>query len=213
MKPFAKWTIEEVEETFHIELQKNHKLLKDWIEASGILPSQEETELAKLQEKLLDHVWDWNEEELKVYFIIPLVSLVDFEHPYYKPFLDRELSMDYKEEKITGKVDFLIAGGKRSPKRPFFFIHEYKKEHDSSNDPLGQLMIAMIAAQQLNNDKQCIYGVYIMGRYWHFVILDENEYEVHTGLNAADQEIKTIFYTLKNTKKRIEERIRLQIES
>jgi hypothetical protein len=205
MKSFSKWTIEEVEETFHLILQKHHEQLNAWM-TPQISPSEtEKQQLMQLSEKLLDHVWDWNEEELKVYVIIPLLNLVNFEQENAQPFLSRELSMTYQDEKITSIVDFVVANGKRSPKRPFFFIHEYKKEHDSSDDPLGQLMIAMVTAFKLNNDGHPIYGAYIMGRYWHFVVLDENSYAVHTGLNATNEDRITIWNVLKNTTQIIKE--------
>jgi hypothetical protein len=205
MKSFSKWTIEDVEETFQLVLQKDHEQLTAWIIPHQDTSREEEQQLIQLRDKLLDHVWDWNEEELKVYFIIPLLNLVNFEQEYYKPFLDRELSMTFHDETISGRVDFLVASGKRSPKRPFFFIHEYKKERDSSDDPLGQLLIAMVTAQHLNNDGHPVYGTYIMGRYWHFVILAGSSYAVHTGLNATAQEITVILSVLKNTKEIIEQ--------
>nr|VFJ67945.1 MAG: hypothetical protein BECKDK2373C_GA0170839_11736 [Candidatus Kentron sp. DK] len=152
-----------------------------------------------------EHVWDWNEEELKVYFIVPLLNVVDFEQGRYKPFLSRELSLVYGEEKVSGYVDFMVAAGGRSPKKPYFFIHEYKKEYDSSNDPLGQLMIAMVVAYKCNDDGHPVHGAYVMGRYWHFTVLEGNTYSVHTGFNAADREIDDIFGTLKNTKNIIEQ--------
>jgi hypothetical protein len=204
MKSFSKWTIEDVEETFNLVLDKHLEELKVWMKPAMLL-SEEELELKPLCEKLVDHVWDWNEEELKVYFIIPLLNLVNFEQERYKPFLDRELSMTYNDEKIAGRVDFVVAYGKRSPKQPFFFLHEYKKEHDSSDDPLGQLMIAMVTAQHLNNDEHPVYGVYVMGRYWHFVVLDGQNYAIHTGLNATNKEIRVILNVLKNTKEIIEQ--------
>jgi hypothetical protein len=40
-----------------------------------------------------------------------------------------------------------------------------------------------------------------MGRYWHFVVLHEQTYAVHTGLNAADEELLHIFGVLRNSKK------------
>ena len=165
----------------------------------------EKQQLQLLQEKLLDNVWDWNEEELKVYFIIPLLELIRFEETDCKPFLSRELTMNVEGDTVSGIVDFMVAFGRRSPKRPYFFIHEYKKEHDSSNDPLGQLMIEMVTAQHLNADNHPVYGAYVMGRYWHFVVLHEQSYAVHTGLNAADEEILHIFGVLQNSKKIIGE--------
>ena len=199
MKPFSKWSIEEVEETFHIVLQKQDEHLQQWMEPYPSPTDDKRSALQTLQEKLLDNVWDWNEEELKVYFIVPLLELIHFDHEQYKSFLSRELSMPVQDDTVAGIVDFMVASGRRSPKCPYFFIHEYKKEHDSSNDPLGQLMIEMVTAQTLNNDNHPVYGAYVMGRYWHFVVLHGDSYAVHTGLNAADEELLHIFGVLKNT--------------
>jgi hypothetical protein len=54
-------------------------------------------------------------------------------------------------------------------------------------------------------DNHSGYGAYVMGRYWHFVILHEQTYAVHTGLNVADKELCHIFGVLKNTKQIIGE--------
>ena len=80
-------------------------------------------------------------------------------------------------------LNVITATGKRVPKHPYFFIHEYKKELESSSDPLGQLMIAMVAAQHLNQDGNPLYGAYVVGRSWNFVILDGKEYKA--GLTQA----------------------------
>lgn len=201
MKPFSKWTIEAVEEQFNLTCSQEHPGMTEWL----TLPPAPEADkqrlsLPALQQKLLNHVYDWNEQELIVYFIAPLLHLVDFEQEHYHPFFQREISVKYHNEILSGVVDCVIAQGKRSPKRPFFFLQEYKKEHDSSNDPLGQLMIAMVAAQQLNQQQHPVYGAYVIGRYWHFVLLDGLEYAVHTGFNASKEEIQAIFGVLKNTK-------------
>lgn len=66
-------------------------------------------------------------------------------------------------------------------------------------------MIAMVTAQHLNNDGHPVYSTYIMGRYWHFVILTGSSYTVYSGLNATAQEITLILNVLKNTKEIIEQ--------
>jgi hypothetical protein len=205
VKSFSKWTIEEVEETFHVVQQRKDDQLELWMTPVSAPSDTEKQQLQLLQEKLLDNVWNWNEEELKVYFIIPLLELIRFEETDCKPFLSRELTMTVEDDTVSGIVDFMVASGRRSPKRPYFFIHEYKKEHDSSNDPLGQLMIEMVAAQHLNADNHPVYGAYVMGRYWHFVVLNERSYAVHTGFNAADEGLLDIFGVLQNSKKIIRE--------
>ncbi|MDM8549778.1 hypothetical protein QUF72_06865 [Desulfobacterales bacterium HSG2] len=66
-------------------------------------------------------------------------------------------------------------------------------------------MIAMIAAQKLNNDGNPLYGAYVMGRYWHFVVLDGLEYALSLGHNAVKKdELGEIFTILKETKRIIE---------
>lgn len=212
MKPFSKWTIEEVEEQFSlVACRNNSQRLTEWLTIrSSPFQEAEVRGLDLLQKKLYHHLYDWNEQELIVYFIAPLVAMVNFEQGNYQAFFQREISVTYNNEVLSGRVDIVVATGKHSPKSPFFFLHVDKKEKDSANDPLGQLLIAMFAAQQLNHDQQPVYGAYVMGRYWHFVVLDQLEYAVHAGFNASKKEIKEIFGVLKKTKAIVAERSIIQ---
>ena len=207
MKSFSQWTIEEVEEQFELCQLRDSPLLADWMADRSPLSPVIQSQLEHLQQKLLQRVYDWNEQELLVYFIGPLLTLVDFEHELFHPFMERELSVILDGERLSGVVDFLVAQGHRSPKQPYFFLHEYKREQDSSNDPLGQLMIAMVTAQLLNNDDQPLYGAYVIGRYWHFVLLTGKTYAVHVGLNALKPELTQIWAILTHTKTLIEQRL------
>jgi len=50
-----------------------------------------------------------------------------------------------------------------------FCLHEHKPEEGMSNDPYGQLLIVMIAAQQVNLKIGLdipVYGLYNLGRYF-----------------------------------------------
>ncbi len=79
-------------------------------------------------------------------------------------------------------------------------VQDSQKEQEPPNDPLGQLMIAMIAAQLINNDKNPVYGAYVIGRHWYFVVLEGLNYAVSVGHNAAKYEdLKSILGILKNT--------------
>lgn len=204
MKSFSDWTIEEVENEFGIRPTSKSQLLDEWL---GINPSPSEVEqqvLTNLQRRLAEGSYAWNEQELIAKFIAPLLSLVDFQQEKYCDFLNRELSVPYKNDTLKGDVDFVVAQGRHSPQRLFFFLHEYKKEN-SQKDPLGQLMIAMVAAQLLNQDEQPLYGAYIIGRYWHFVVLEGKSYTVHIGFNGAGDEIQSIFAALQNMRSIIEQ--------
>ena len=207
MKSFSKWTIEEVEDTFQCILKKKNSLMDNWLNVNRNVSQEEESLLNKLCIKLQERVWDWNEEELKAKFIIPLLCEVDFDSENYQSFFERTIVVDFNNETLSGNIDFLVSQGKRSPKRPFFLINEYKKEHESSNDPLGQLLSAMIAVQKLNDDDKPVYGIYVMGRLWSFVVLHKNEYSVSLAFDATKKEIFDIFCILKNTKNIIEKMI------
>lgn len=201
MKPFSHWTKEEVEIEFNLHKDSNNKALQSWLTDLPTVSVEEQERLKQLSKKLLNYVHDWNEAELKIYFLAFLLDFIDFYQESYRPFLERDLSVEYEEGKrLWGKTDFLVAAGTQSPKEPFFFIHEYKKQLDTSNDPLGQLLAAMVAAQKLNSYSHPIYGAYIIGRHWYFVIVDEARYAESLAYDATKEEIAEIVSILRHTK-------------
>lgn len=201
MKSFSKWTFEEVENEFQITRVLNHTEMEKWITFHDVPSEAELAELELMRVELELSVFGWNEQELIVNFIGPLVRMVNFNQKQYHAFLGRELSVKSEKGELKGWVDFVVAAGIHSPRKPYFLIHEYKQEQDSSNDPLGQLLITMVAAQIANGDNQILYGAYVRGRMWHFVLLDDKQYAVHSGFNATQDEIVEIFGVLQNTKK------------
>ena len=209
MKSFSNWTIVEVEKEFQVKQQYDYRLLNAWLDPgdktlADTIQSPIDS-LNALQMRLVKHVYDWNEQELKIQFIGPLLNLVDFDQAHYQPFFERVISVPYKNEKLSGDVDFLVANGLRVPEQPYFFIHEHKKDADSSGDPLGQVMIAMIAAQILNEADYPIYGAYVVGRFWNFVVLNGQEYAVSLAYDATKDEIKAIYAILTKVKEIISE--------
>lgn len=50
---------------------------------------------------------------------------------------------------------------------------------------VGQLLIAMVAAQYLNEDNLPIYGIYVNGRNWFLVVLDGQNYAVSNPFMAT----------------------------
>lgn len=206
MKPFSQWTKEEVEDEFHLSRTRKSTVLQDWLTNIQEVSSDDAQRLGELSQRLLERVYDWNEEELKVYFIAFLLDFVEFHQAHYRPFLERELSVVYTEGKrLSGVVDFLVASGTQSPKDPFFFLHEYKKQLYTSNDPLGQLLAEMVAAQILNSHKHPIYGAYIMGRHWYFVVLDGQVYAESLAYDATKEDVITIVSILRHAKDLIDQ--------
>lgn len=145
-------------------------------------------QLRHLQQLLYRKADAWNEDELKFFFISPFLALVDYQSSYYNAFTQRPMEVVYDNNtKITaGRVKFMLARGIQIPQLPYFFLHEYKPEKRRENDPLGQLLIAMVAAQYQNADGLPIYGVYVISRFWYFVILDKQQYAVSQSYDAAN---------------------------
>ena len=200
MKPFSQWTKQDVEEEFYLTCARESSTLQSWLNGIQDVSQDESARLRQLSEKLRLHVHDWNEEELKVYFIAFILDFVNFYQPSYRPFLERELSVNYAEgKKLWGVVDFLVASGTQFPKEPIFFLHEYKKQIDSSNDPLGQLLAEMVAAQTLNSRQHPIYGAYVIGRHWYFVVLEGQSYAESLAYDATKEDILQIVGILRYT--------------
>jgi len=213
MKSFSQWTKEEIEDEFGLSADRHHARLQEWISVSLSFSEAEQKTLHHLSQTLLEHVHDWNEEELKICFIALLLNLVDFHQLSYRPFLERELNVAYAEGKrLWGVVDFLVASGRQSPKQPFFFLHEYKRQFDTSNDPLGQLLAEMVAAQTANANSHPIYGAYVVGRHWYFIVLDEKIYGESLAYDATkEDELLQIVAILKKTKILIDQLVQIHV--
>jgi hypothetical protein len=207
MKKFSEWKREEIEDVFLLTEVEELIFLKDWIAYRSDILDNENQQITKLCNRLRKHVIDWNEEELKMHFIALLLDLVDFNQKNSKAFFERTFEVKVNNDVLKGNVECVIARGKRSPKAPFFCLHEYKKEIDSSSDPLGQVLIAMVAAQMINQDSEPVYGVYIVGRFWHFLVLHEKKYCLNLALDATKKnDIESIFFMLKYIKKIVKDR-------
>lgn len=80
---------------------------------------------------------------------------------------------------------------------------KYKPEEGTSNDPFGQLLIAMVAAQQENKKIALdipIYGVYNLGSIFYFVLLNGQEYIRSNPYAATKMEIFDIYIILRKAK-------------
>ena len=202
MRAFDTWTYEDVEDAFGIERVKVMSLFEDWMKPEiEFFPNETEAAaLTDLQNTLFDEVMNWNEDELKLFFIGPLLSLIKFKTDRFKPFTQRTLSFTKDNISASGKMDFLLARGKVLPKVPYFCLHEYKQENRRDNDPLGQLLIGMVASQAKHQADIPIFGTYVSGRNWFFVLLSGKEYMLSDAFVATSDDAKTIFALLKKCK-------------
>ncbi len=213
MKPFEKWKNEEVKRTFGLREIDNLPALTAWLGADNQASEVEKIQVEALQGILKKYVNYWSEEDLKVFFIIPFLQIVNFaEYGKYRPFLEATFGADIEDtnhalQHIRGRVEFVVATGEQDPQTPFFFINEYKPHLKTQNDPQGQLLIAMLASQAKNKPFEMpIYGLYTIGRNWYFVALAGKEFSVSKQYDATDEHmVWDIFSAIKQVKAYINE--------
>jgi hypothetical protein len=202
-KNFETWTYEEVEDTFSLVKLSSFDLFDQWLAAAHEPDHVRTVLMDEIRKDLIEYANSWNEDELKMCFISPLIALIHYSNPQYKIFTQRNLSAKFEDLGVeaNGRIEWLISKGKQKPKQPFFCLHEYKQENRMDSDPLGQLLVAMVVAQFTNDIPLPIYGCYVVGRLWFFVLLQGNEYSVSLAYDATkEDELKQIFAVLSEVK-------------
>jgi hypothetical protein len=213
-KRFLLWTAGEVLDRFDLSYSVSSNADDYWIS-----PPNAEIPLDRIEElrlNLLENVSFWNEEELKIYFIGQLIDLVRYQQTGARGFFEREICADVHNLTIRMNADFLIARGIDIPKAPYFCLQEYKKEKKSANDPEAQMLLAMLAAQELNREwrgssdaAEAVYGTFIVGSRWRFTSLRGTEYRVSTPFEATQREqVQEIFRILLVVKSWIAEQVK-----
>lgn len=200
MKSFKHWTRQDIADEFGLNLSRKCADLEKWLTAEEILTDNEKTLLDTLKEKLILYVDIWNEQELIIKFISFIIAMADYDTKEFKSYANRKLKGKIDGKEVSGEVDLMIASGEFEPKKPYFCLHEYKKEEGVNNDPLGQLLIAMLTAQELNNNEFPIYGAYVSGRNWFFLTLKKDTYCISNEYVATRADIYDIMRIMKGLK-------------
>jgi len=179
-----------------------HEILNNWLEISTnqIITDFEKENLTRLQKMLTIRGSSWNEFELSEWFIGPILALIEFYSENFTLFACRDISATVKDCELSGRPDVMIAEGIDEPITPYFCFHEYKQQTDPNGNPQTQLLGAMLAAQTLNNNEKPIYGVYVVGNSWKFIILIDNQWSETTIYNAESKEFFELFKMLKALK-------------
>ncbi len=211
---FKDWTLEKIDESFGVRQVFNTTLLDDLMNYDKQLSDFEKQYIKNLQAHFILGGDDWNEVELENKFISPLIMFSSKPTELFSYFLERDLTFDIEDYHLTGRVDGMIASGFRSPKKPYFCLNEYKKGIDptmdiANGDPRGQALISMLVAQKLNDNKFPIYGCYIIGRNWYFMILEGKEYAISNDFSCVNEEVYDIYQILKNLNVQIEKLLSL----
>lgn len=204
-KTFDSWDTDDIERTFRLRRVLDFPTLQSWIDIPLLttLDATTRQNLETLRQKIFLYGSGWNEDELKFHFIAPLVSIVDFsiEAKNVHSFTQRTMTAIVNDIELTGRVDFVVATGKMKPIQPFFFLHEYKKEFAGNSDPRAQLLAEMLAARELNGIDYPMYGCYVVGRMWFFVVLTGSDYAESRAFDCTQDDIFHILAILTEAKR------------
>ena len=207
-KSFDDWTTQEVRMTFNLEQVPPTALLREWL-GTVHQPTDQQAQTMEAKRALLERFYrNWNEDELKFQFIAQIVDLADMHGKNYNLFSQRKLQAVVNDIPLHGKPEVMVATGQEDPIHPFFFIHEYKPSK-RADEPLGQVLSAMVAAQALNADQQPVFGCFVLGHTWQFLILEDKKYAVSRTYDATQtDDLTAIYAVLCQAKVYIEERSR-----
>jgi len=202
---FDDCTLIKLEEWFGLRRTMSNQALDQWLQTTIELSEFERTMLQHLRQNLAQNADAWNEQELALNVIGPLFSFVQFSLLYrFNFFSQRTIGTTLTglngDIKLSGEPDGIVATGYWKPETPMFAFSEYKRLQNPSGDPAGQSLAAMLVGQSLNQKPQPIYGCYVMGDAWRFLVLEGQEYVISQPYSAIRDDIFDIFRILKALK-------------
>ena len=198
-----------IENTFQIIRVDNKAELEAWVNTPNEIEPFKAQNLEDLRLLFKDRLDDVNEETLKLNFIAPILSLVQFSGKNFTAFADEKLEAEFDDFILTGRADWFVAKGKYKPEKPYMFLQEYKRTKRGNSDPDGQLLAEMLVVRQLNQGlKETLHGVVITGKLWNFILLKDNEYSISAAYDSTQQEdLLDIYRILKVAKGYVEAKI------
>jgi hypothetical protein len=197
---FKDWTLTTLDDAFGLQQIWECSLLAQWQNSEVEINDFEKTNLLLLQKSLVRGGRAWNEVELENKFISPLIMTARIDDEEMGYFLERPLSGVVDDYELSGIVDGMIATGFRDPKKPYFCLHEYKRSIENQGTPDAQVLAAMLVAREQNQNKLPIYGLFVVGLDWYFIVLTGNEYCISRTYHADNEEIFAIFKMMKALK-------------
>ena len=125
-KKLNHYSFEEVIDTYSIDVVLNCQHLNDWLDVGQqVLSSFHQQVLSELPTEYKKNYIGWNEEELKMNMISPILRVADVNvDKKVKTFFERPLSGEVEGVKISLVTDCMVATPKKSgvPDIPYFFL-------------------------------------------------------------------------------------------
>jgi len=202
---FRQCTLATLDNLFGLRKSFSSQVLDQWLQAEPALSEQERGMVESFQQLLILNRDAWNEQELSLHFIGPILALARFTEPYrFNLFAERKISAVIPgiegDIELSGEPDGIIATGYREPKIPLFAFTEYKRQLDPEGDPAGQTLAAMLAGQALNGNNHPLYGAFVIGSDWNFMVLEDKHYTISRDYSALSAEVFDLLRILKALK-------------
>jgi len=202
---FQQCTLTSLDKLFGLRQVFDSPVLSDWLnQAIELSPFRIES-LQHLRELFRLNVLGWNEQKLSLLFIGPVFSLAEISSQRYNLIAQRQISSRLHGFLLTGRPDGMVASGYREPEIPYFAFQEYKKGKDPNGDPAAQALAAMVVGQALNEGKKHpLYGCYLVGENWRFLVLDGTHYAISPAYSALTDDVFAILKALVSLKNTVE---------
>lgn len=185
-------------------------LMTEWTNASVELSTIEQAVFDKLITRAIRDIEGWQEEDLKMKFLSPVLELAHFMddqevHSYFEKTVFATVDGHF----LKTKTDFMLAKGiLDKPQQPYFHVQEWKPHKRPTGDSMAQLLEALLIAQQLNEHQFPMYGCEVMGKYWSFVILEDKSYCISKSYDCTEQDdLLQIIAILRKFKQILETRL------
>lgn len=196
------WTTGLVIKTFHLErVYEGFALLEDLMTVENDLTAIDIEMLDYRRAQLTRHVNGWNEETLKMKFIAFILDMARYDVGDIQGVFETEMSAIVQNHPLKVVADFTVAKVIEDYiDKPYFYFHEYKQKKNAK-DPAAQVLLAMLIAQVHNQDGKPIYGCHVIGELWHFMVMQDDKYAMHKGLNATEpDDLQEILLILRKVK-------------
>jgi hypothetical protein len=96
--------------------------LDQWLAAPINISDKDREQLLALRQHLRLNVDGWNEDELKFYFLGPLMFLIGFDGKRFKSFLQRSLKAVIGDIELEREGSFYAGYGENGAKNAIFFL-------------------------------------------------------------------------------------------
>ena len=122
------------------------------------LTTKDIEELEYRRNRLIRSLNFWNEETLKMNFIAFILDMIRLDDTPFASLFDAEMRGIIQNEKLHVVADYTLAEVTIDLiEQPYFYFHEYKQSKNTK-DPIAQILIAMLIAQE-KNEKRIPYMV------------------------------------------------------